>query len=563
MVKGNKVVSKKNAPTVDDESSTEEENPSVAVEEIQKSTSPTTKSKSALKNLTPISSPTTSVASEEIRKSTGPKTRSKRGLEDSTSISKAEDKEEENSEKKKEKKRDVWFKSPESIFKIVNQFCHDNSGRNVFVFNTAEEKKFVEVESMPEDLFLIFELRIVASEPVEGECTKTRAEKRYGSLINRMKLKDQSRLGKLDVKNEILRIMKLKPTLDMEIERNVEDLYWFAEHNNIMTPSNEQGFPRFLRWVISDISNTIEKDINEAMKKMQLGWVKACSDEQQQIMEEYRKNRQENNRDTLKEKLYKALHQRDEALEAPSDLKVKHLKLVSFIEEKSKKLYEADPRNVQDDKDLVDFFVDSLQEIISFNKSLKSEDERDDDEQEEEEGGDIHDVDEEQDEEDGGVKGGDMHDDDEEQDEEVGGGKGGDMHDDDEEQDEKDGGGKGGDMHDDDDEGGKGGDDEGGKSENNEVPSETSEKQSTPLSKTNEEKDGKDETRQGIDSETAKKPSTSPPEAAAYQEDQDATQTAEIDEAMIIAVQAISQLDPKGMLPVEKDVLLLTQGEDE
>ncbi|XP_026441111.1 uncharacterized protein LOC113340112 [Papaver somniferum] len=168
---------------------------------------------------------------------------------------------------------------------------------------------------------------MVTSEPVEGECTKTRAEQRYGTLINQMKLKDQSRLGKLDVQNEILRIMKLKPTLDMEIERNAEDLYWFVEHNNSMMPRNEQGFPRFLRWIISDINNTIEKDINEAMKK-----------------------------------------------------------LVSFIEEKSKKLYEADARNVQDDKDLVDLFVDSLQEIISFNKELKSDDERDDDEKKEEEG---------------------------------------------------------------------------------------------------------------------------------------------------------------------------------
>ncbi|XP_026416306.1 glutamic acid-rich protein-like [Papaver somniferum] len=436
MLKGKKVASKTNTPTVEDSTSSEEDNPSVAIEEIQKSASPTTRSKSALKDSTPISSPTPSVPAEEIRKSTGPKARSKRSLEDSTSDSvpetsntspctdtnkpyrsgfnainefankylekdgdvrkkdhnkvwftefqlekqkespfwpildvfvhkKAENKEEENSEKKKEKKRDLWFKSPESILKIVNQFRHDNSGNNVFVFNTAEEKKFVEVESMPEDLFLIFELKMVASEPVERECTKTRAEQRYGSLINRLKLKDQSKLGKLDVENEVLRIMKLNPKLDMEIERNAKDLYWFAEHNNNMTPRNEQGFPRFLRWVISDISNTIEKYIGEAMKK-----------------------------------------QKDEALEELSDLQVKHQKLVSFIEEKNKKIYAANLKNVQIDKD-------EEEEGEKGEKSGKgdvddSDDDDDSDDNDEEEGdagnrsgkdGDVDDSDKEQEEE--------------------------------------------------------------------------------------------------------------------------------------------------------------------
>ncbi|XP_026438579.1 transcription termination factor 4, mitochondrial-like [Papaver somniferum] len=296
-----------------------------------------------------------------------------------------------------------------------------------------------------------------------------------------MKLKDPTKLGKLDVENEILRIMKLKPKLDREIERNAEDLvvffgmylcitvffttangsaltkshfahyfesldrmkktnwpvhihkylmdsirkhvmsplkvngcmvyllYWFSEHNNSMTPSNEQGFPRFLRWVISDISNTIDKDINESMKKMQPEWVKACSDEQQKILDEYRKNRQENSTDALKRKLYISLQQRDEALEELSDLQVKHENLVSFIEEKGKNIHAADPRNVENDKDLVDLFVDTLQEIISFNKELKREDERDDDEQEEEECEKGDDDDDDDDEE--GEKCGDLHDD--------------------------------------------------------------------------------------------------------------------------------------------------------
>ncbi|XP_026416478.1 centromere-binding protein 1-like [Papaver somniferum] len=293
---------------------------------------------------------------------------------------------------------------------------------------------------------------------------------------------------------------------------------------------------------------------------------------------------QQNSTDALKEKLYKAQQQRDEALEELSDLQVKHQKLVSFIEEKAKKIYEADLRNVQNDKDVVDLFVETLQEIISLNKELQSEDECDDDEQEEEQGekgetsgkaGDVDDSDDDdsdddeeeegqegnrsgkdddvdesdkdqeeegdEDEEDGGGKGGGKGGDNQ-QDEEEGGGKGGDIHDDDLQ------GGKGGDMRGDetDKEGSKGGDDEGGKSE----------KRSTPLSNTNEEKDGKDGTRQGVESETAKKPRTSLPETAAYK---DATETAEIDEATIIAAEAISQLDPKGMLSVEEDLLLLTR----
>ncbi|XP_026417547.1 glutamic acid-rich protein-like [Papaver somniferum] len=393
---------------------------------------------------------------------------------------KAEKKEEEKSEKKKQKKRDVWFKNPDSILKVVNQFRHDNSGENVFVFNTAEEKQYVEVESMPEDLVLIFGLPMVESEPVEGESTKTQAEMRYGSLITRMKLKDPTKLGKLDVENEILRIMKLKPKLDREIERNAEDLYWFSEHNNSMTPSNEQGFSRFLRWVISDISNTIEKAINESMKK---------------------KNRQQNSTDALKRKLYIALQQRDEALEELSDLQVKHEKLVSFIEEKIKKIHAADPRNVENDKDLVDLFVDTLQEIISFNKELKREDERDDDDQEEEEG----------------EKGND--------DEKCE--KCGDIHDD----------------SDDDDEEEEGGDEEDRtESEKNKVPSETPKKPSTSMPQKNEDQ----QDQMDLDNQDVR----------------NTTQTYEIDEAAIIASQAISQLDPKCMLPVEEDVFFLTQGEE-
>ncbi|XP_026433799.1 ABC transporter F family member 4-like [Papaver somniferum] len=398
---------------------------------------------------------------------------------------------------------------------------------------------------------------MVASEPGEGESTKTKAEMRYGSLITRIKLKDPTKLGKLDVENEILRIMKLKPKLDREIEINAEDLYWFAEHHNSMTPINEQGFPRFLR------------------------------------------------------------------------LNMKSL--LASLKKKEKKNHEADLSNFHNDKDIVYSCVDTLHEIISFNKALKSEDERDDVEQEEEEGekgeksgkgGDADDSDDNDDEEgDKGKKsgkGGDVDDSDDDDSEKVKKG-GGDLDDsdDDEEEEEKEGG-KRGDLHDDDDEeeeeeeekeGSKGGNEEDRtESENNEVPSETPEKPSTPSSKTNEineekdmgdgseydkgvesetankssrpmsksneEADDKDGTSLGVESETANKPSTSLPKTNEIPEDQqdqmdldnqdvmDTTQTDEIDEAVIIASQAISHLDPKGILPFEEDVILLTQGEN-
>ncbi|XP_026452145.1 nuclear polyadenylated RNA-binding protein 3-like [Papaver somniferum] len=154
-------------------------------------------------------------------------------------------------------------------------------------------------------------------------------------------------------------------------------------NTNSMTPSNEQGFPRFLRWIIGDINNTIEKDINEAMKKMQPGWVKACSDEQQQIMEEYRKNRQENSRDALKEKLYKTIQQRDEALEKLSDLKVKHLKLEEEEGEKGEISGKVDD---VDDSDDDDDDSDDDEEDEKGKRSVKAGDVDGSDKEQEEEG---------------------------------------------------------------------------------------------------------------------------------------------------------------------------------
>ncbi|XP_026459743.1 acidic leucine-rich nuclear phosphoprotein 32 family member E-like [Papaver somniferum] len=210
---------------------------------------------------------------------------------------------------------------------------------------------------------------------------------------------------------------------------------------------------------------------------MQPGWVKAFSDEEQQVSDEYKKNRQENNTNTLKEKLHITLMQRDEVYEELSDLQVKHEKLVTFIEEKSLKIHAVDLKNFPNDKDLVDSCVDTLQEIISFTKALKLEDEREPGEEDEE-----------------GDKG-------------EKGGKGGDVDDSDDDDEEE--GGKGGDVQDEDDdkEGSKGGDEKDGtESEKNEVPSETLENPSTPLPKKNEEEDGKDGTSRRVESETANKP---------------------------------------------------------
>ncbi|XP_026417458.1 acidic repeat-containing protein-like [Papaver somniferum] len=247
--------------------------------------------------------------------------------------------------------------------------------------------------------------------------------------------------------------------------------------------------------------------------------------------------------DAVKEKLCISDMQRKELDEDLTEVQERQERLFNFIEEKSLKFNEVGLMNLTE-------------------REVEEEEEHNED-------GDMHDDNDDDDDDDDdkeGAKGGDMHDDndDDDDDDDEKGDKGGDMHQDDNEKE----GSKGGDMHGDDNdkEGSKGGDDKHGtESEKNEVPVETPEKRSTPLSKTNEEKDVKGGTRQGVESGTAKKPSTSLPETAAIAEDQedqdvmDATQTAEIDEATIIASQDISQMDPKGMLPVEEQVLLLTQ----
>ncbi|XP_026459566.1 proline-, glutamic acid- and leucine-rich protein 1-like [Papaver somniferum] len=325
-------------------------------------------------------------------------------------------------------------------------------------------------------------------------------------------------------------------------------LHWFAEHNKSMQLSNEEGVPRLLRWIINDVSNTIEKDLNDAMKKMQLGWVKDYTDEERLLLDEYRRQKQENSIDAMKEKLRISYMQRKELDEELPEVQERRERILNFIEEKRQKVNEVDLMNLTEREEI----------------RIETEEEEEIEEEEVEEDGkekkEDEDIEEEEDDKDDDDNEGSKDNDDKE------GSKGGDMHDDkDDDDDER--GGKGGDMHDDhnDKEGSKGGDDEHGtESEKNEVPSETPEKRSTPLSKTNEEKDGKDGTRQGVESGYAKKPSTSLPEKSdAYQEDQDATYTSEIDEDTIIACEAISQLDPKDMLPVEEDVLLLTKGEDQ
>ncbi|XP_026428768.1 uncharacterized protein DDB_G0286299-like [Papaver somniferum] len=237
-------------------------------------------------------------------------------------------------------------------------------------------------------------------------------------------------------------------------------------------------------------------------------------------------------------------------------------RLLSFIEEKRLKVNEVGLMSLTE-REANEFRNYTLHEIFKCAKEIRLETEEDEEIEEEEEEDD---------------KGGDMHD------------------------------------HDNDKEGSKGGDDEHGtESERNKVPSETPEKQSTPSPKTNEaneEDDGKDGTSKGVEAETGNKPSTllpkeveipegqeehmnlndqhnaqtdeidkvagceaankqstSMPKTSVINEDKqdqvnlddqnvmDDTRTTEIDEATIIAAEAICQLDPK-------EVLLLTQGEE-
>ncbi|XP_026384660.1 cilia- and flagella-associated protein 251-like [Papaver somniferum] len=179
---------------------------------------------------------------------------------------------------------------------------------------------------------------------------------------------------------------------------------------------------------------------------------------------------------------------------------------------KKKKIHAADLSNVQNDKDI----EEESEKGEKSGKGGDVDDNDDDDEEEEEEEGEK------------GKKGGDLHDDRDDDDEEK--------------EDEEEEGGKGGDLHD--DENGKvcnkGGEEEDRtESQQNEVPSETP-KKLRPLSKSNEEEDGKDGPSLRVESETANKQSTSLPKTNEYQQDQmdldnhdvrNTTQTAEIDEA--------------------------------
>lgn len=136
---------------------------------------------------------------------------------------KADRKDEKDTSKKRD---DIWTKNPNSILKIVRQYRHEicDSGGHYFMFDTTKKNKQVAVKSEPEDLFLFYGIKMVPMEVEKGEDVKTAAENKYGPLINRLTLKKRTELGKKDVEEEIVRIMKLKPKSKMEIERNAEDL---------------------------------------------------------------------------------------------------------------------------------------------------------------------------------------------------------------------------------------------------------------------------------------------------------------------------------------------------
>ncbi|XP_026416820.1 probable serine/threonine-protein kinase kinX [Papaver somniferum] len=488
MLKGKKVVSKTSAPTVEDATSTEEEIPSVAVEENQKSISPRTRAKSALKDSTPISSPTPSVVAEEIRKST----RLKRSLEDSTSIS-----------------------VPESSKK-----------------SPAKKKSKPSKPSNP---------------PKPPKSSKPSTKKANRSMIS---------------KNQFAHYFD---SLD-----RMKRTYWPVHIHEYLMASikKHQDSPIKVNGCVLYLL-------------MQPGWVKAYTDEERLLLDEYRRQKQENSIDDVKENLRISDMRRKELHDEITEVLDRQERLFSFIEEKRLKVNEVGLMNLT---------------------------ERQEEEEEDGEDGEDHKEDEEieEDEEDGEGHKEDDEIEEEEEDDKEEHNEDGDVHDhnyDDDGDDNDNEGSKGGDTHDHDNdkEGSKGGDDEHGtESERNEVPSETPEKQSTPSPKTNEaneEEDGKDGTSRGVESETGNKPSTllpkeveiaeaqtdeidkvdgceaankqstSMPKTSIINEDKqdqvnlddwnvmDGTRTAEIDEATIIAAEAICQLDPK-------EVILLTQGEE-
>ncbi|XP_026410332.1 glutamic acid-rich protein-like [Papaver somniferum] len=339
-----------------------------------------------------------------------------------------------------------------------------------------------------------------------------------------------------------------------------------------MKPSNGEGVPRLLRWIINDVSNTIEKDLNDAMKKMKPGWVKTYTDEERLLLDEYRRQKQENNINAVKEKLRISDMRRTELDEELTEVLDRKERLLSFIEEKRLQVNEVGLMSLTE-REVNDFRNYTLDEIFKCAKEIRLETEEDGEieEEEDEEDGEKHkeddeieeDEDEEEEEDDKVEEEHKKDDDDGDDNDKEEHNEDGDMHDHNDDDNDDDGddndkeGSKDGDMHDHDNEkeGSKGGDDEHGtESERNEVPSETLENQSTPSPKTNEaneEGDGKDGTSQGVEYETGNKPSTSMPKKSVINEDKqdqvnlddqnvmDGTRTAEIDEATIIAAEAI------------------------
>ncbi|XP_026416965.1 cilia- and flagella-associated protein 251-like [Papaver somniferum] len=279
-----------------------------------------------------------------------------------------------------------------------------------------------------------------------------------------------------------------------------------------MKPSNEEGVPRLLRWIISDVSNTIEKELNDCMKK-----------EDEEDGEG---------------------HKEDDEIEEDEE---------EEEEEEEEKDDEVEEEHKEDDDD-------------------GDDNDNDNDKEEHNEDGDVHDHNYDDNNDDNGDnnykegrKGGDTHDHDNDKE----GSKGGDDEHGTEyernevpsETPEKQSTPSPKTNEANEEEDGKGGTSRG-------VESETGNKPSTLLPKEVEIAEGQtDEIDKVAGCEAANKKSTSMPKTSVINEDKqdqvnlddqnvmDGTRTAEIDEVTIIAAEAICHLDPK-------EVLLLTQGEE-
>ncbi|XP_026428659.1 glutamic acid-rich protein-like [Papaver somniferum] len=233
-------------------------------------------------------------------------------------------------EKHTSKKRDdIWTKNPNSILKIVRQYRHEicDSGGHYFMFDTTKKNKQVAVKSEPEDLFLFYGIKMVPMEVEKGEDVKTAAENKYGPLINRLTLKKRTELGKKDVEKEIAN--------GSMISKN-----HFAHFFESLDRMKRTCWPVHIHEYLME---SIKKHQDSPLKVNGcVLYLLAYNDEERFLLDEYRRKKQENIIDVVKEKLRISDMRRKELDEELSEVLDGQERLLSFVEEKRLKVNEEE-----------------------------------------------------------------------------------------------------------------------------------------------------------------------------------------------------------------------------